>query len=329
MHAPGGTEHRAAVSEPADQRWKRFVDAASIAAGIAAYVYVAGALVVYFAFAGAGLPASAVVAEVPGRRLLVVGVILIALGTPTVAGLSLLLRVAIDRVGEVLESIEAWGHSEDAPGHLRAHFSSHGAGSSSAAAGHGFDGAVHNVGGAALTLVKGAAQWATRLAASAVGFLGVLVLAQELEPSTAAPELIALLLILAATLWALAVRALPFLSQLDPRSGQLVRYTSAFAALATVLGACYVAYQHELELPRAVILSTSGRCVTGYYLAHDAQGVHLVDGRARSLVVIPSSQVSSAAVGAAGRVQRTGIESVRCPRALRETWATLAPTNTP
>lgn len=326
MRAPGAN---AAAGAAAEQRWKRLVDAASIAAGVAAYVYVAGGAVVYFSFVGAGLPASTIVAELPARRLLLVGLVLIAVGVPVVAALSLLLRAAINRAAEALERLEAWGQSDETASHWRGRLRPHAAHDFAAGPGDGILGALDYVDVATRGAVKGAARLAPRLAAAVGALVGFLLLAPAFRSSTPTPEVAVLLALLAASLWALAVRTFPFLRELDPRSGTLVRYTTVFAALATLVGACYVAYQHDLTLPRAVVLSTSGRCVTGHYLAHDAQGVHLVDGRTRSLAVIPSAQVSSTTVGSASAVFGEGIASVPCPLPLREAWQTLAPQTSP
>jgi hypothetical protein len=93
----------------------------------------------------------------------------------------------------------------------------------------------------------------------------------------------------------------------EQRTATMFRFAVGLFALWTVVITVGAPLVKPFHLRVARVLTVQNTCVQGAYLGTDSVGTHLVDGKRKRLLLIPTADVKSVALGSAPEVINTPI----------------------
>jgi hypothetical protein len=274
------------------------LSALGVGAGLAAYAYGAGGVFEYLRFLHAKLPVIQALALVSSRELIVTGVIVGLFAIPLWVLTNLCAKLWDKHVQKGWTALEAWFRKQrDKMRQMKgATQPAEESGQASLALHRGGEGAAISTLAASLFVVVDA------VVGSGIG----------------ADAILAALAAAGALGGILVAIAVPFLAAVR-KSGLLKLpgrwLASLFLGFALVGGASY-AYFTPFYLTQAVVQLSSGGCLTGPYMSRDTGGIHLVDGKERSILTISAVDVSRVRLGNNSLVKSTPITTEPCPNAI-------------
>ena len=273
-----------------------------VGAGLVAYVYVAGGVVEYLRFAGAGLPAGQALSLLSSRQLAITGVE-IALVAVGLWGFSRCIHWLAQRLrhspSNAHQPIPTEGQSPAPTAATAADAEAERQGDPQTDEEVPARSAIRTAGAGAVTAGLAAVAFEVIADATSAGGLEGLGAAVGSAGAVGAGLGLAVVPLVVAVGW----RGLLDLPARFVATG--------FITLAFVGGAAY-AYFTPLHMSRAIIRLSGGTCVQGIYLARDEEGVHLIDGEAKLLLTIPAGNVAVVQIKGSATVKDESIHRVSC-----------------